>query len=43
MSQPQMVKEVRGYADLRPRLPDKPFDPRNRRVSIIVPYDGTGE
>ena len=40
---PDMVKEVRGYADLHPRLKDNPFDPRNRRVSIIVPYDGAGE
>ena len=39
----QLVKEVRGYADLRPRLVDKPFDPRNRRVSIVVPYDTAGQ
>jgi chemotaxis protein MotB len=40
---PDMVKEVRGYADLRPRVTDNPLDARNRRVSIIVPYDGLPE
>jgi chemotaxis protein MotB len=37
---PDMVKEVRGYADLRLRVKENPFDARNRRVSIIVPFDG---
>jgi chemotaxis protein MotB len=40
---PQLVREVRGYADLRPRIKDDPFNARNRRVSIIVPYDALPE
>lgn len=32
---PSHIKEVRGYADTRPRYPAA-TDPRNRRVSIIV-------
>lgn len=32
------VEEVRGYGDNHLRLPQKPFDPSNRRVSIIVHY-----
>lgn len=30
------VAEVRGFADQQLRLPDKPYDPANRRVSIVV-------
>jgi chemotaxis protein MotB len=30
------VRGVRGYADTQLRLGDRPFDPRNRRVSIVV-------
>jgi chemotaxis protein MotB len=30
------VDAVRGYADTRPRTPDKPFDAGNRRISIVV-------
>ncbi|MGE3841954.1 MAG: flagellar motor protein MotB, partial [Vicinamibacterales bacterium] len=30
------VQAVRGYADRHPRVPEAPFDPRNRRVSIVV-------
>jgi chemotaxis protein MotB len=30
------VRSVRGYADTQLHLPDKPLDPRNRRVSIVV-------
>lgn len=30
------VVEVRGFADQHLRLPDKPADPANRRVSIVV-------
>jgi chemotaxis protein MotB len=33
---PHQVKGVRGYADTWLRVGDKPLDPRNRRVSIIV-------
>jgi chemotaxis protein MotB len=32
------VKQVRGFADQQLRLPDRPEDPSNRRVSIIVQY-----
>jgi chemotaxis protein MotB len=30
------VKAVRGFADTILRTPDEPFNPRNRRVSIVV-------
>jgi chemotaxis protein MotB len=36
---PEQVRNVRGYADRVLRLPDAPLDPRNRRVSIVVPLD----
>jgi hypothetical protein len=29
---------VRGYADRQLRIADKPLDPRNRRVSVIVEH-----
>ncbi len=32
------VAEVRGYGDNHLRLPNKPFDPSNRRVTIVVHY-----
>lgn len=32
------VSQVRGYADQRLRLPANPFDPSNRRISVIVQY-----
>jgi chemotaxis protein MotB len=32
----EQMKGVRGYAATRPRLPQAPLDPRNRRVSIVV-------
>jgi chemotaxis protein MotB len=32
------VSQVRGFADQRLRLPDKPEDPSNRRISMIVQY-----
>jgi chemotaxis protein MotB len=32
------VSQVRGYADQRLRLPKSPFDPSNRRISLIVQY-----
>jgi chemotaxis protein MotB len=35
---PNQVVEIRGYADQKLRLPDKPDDPSNRRISIIVRY-----
>lgn len=30
--------QVRGYADRRPRNAKDPFDPSNRRVSILLPF-----
>ncbi len=35
---PHQVAQVRGFADNQLRLPDKPQDSSNRRVSIIVQY-----
>jgi chemotaxis protein MotB len=32
----QKVRGVRGYADTQLRMVDRPLDPRNRRVSIVV-------
>ncbi len=37
------VTQVRGFADQQLRLVDKPEDPSNRRVSIIVQYPQTPE
>lgn len=34
------IAEVRGYADRRPRIGDDPSDPRNRRISILLPFLG---
>jgi len=34
----EQISQVRGFADRRPRLPEHPEDPSNRRVSIIVQY-----
>ena len=36
--QPDQVSQVRGFADQRLRLPEKPEDPSNRRISLIVQY-----
>jgi chemotaxis protein MotB len=35
---PGQVSQVRGFADQRLRLKDKPEDPSNRRISLIVQY-----
>jgi chemotaxis protein MotB len=32
------IMQVRGFADQRPRKPEAPLDPSNRRVSLIVEY-----
>ena len=32
------ITEVRGFADNRLRIPDDPFDFKNRRISILVKY-----
>jgi chemotaxis protein MotB len=34
----QQVAQVRGFADQLLRKPDDPFDPSNRRISLIVAY-----
>jgi len=34
----QQVVEVRGFADQRLMIEDKPEDPRNRRVSLVVKF-----
>ena len=35
---PKQVVQVRGYADEKLRTPKDPFDPANRRISLIVQY-----
>jgi chemotaxis protein MotB len=32
------VREVRGHADRRPKNPAERLDPRNRRISILLPF-----
>jgi chemotaxis protein MotB len=32
------IREVRGHADRNLRLPDSPFDPSNRRITLLIPY-----
>ena len=34
------VSEVRGFADQQLHLPEKPYDPANRRVSVVVQPQG---
>lgn len=34
----EQVSQVRGFADQRLRIPTKPMDPSNRRISLIVQY-----
>jgi len=34
----QQVAQVRGFADQLLRKPRDPFDPSNRRISLIVQY-----
>jgi chemotaxis protein MotB len=36
------VSQVRGYADQKLRLPERPLDPSNRRISLIVQYLDSG-
>jgi chemotaxis protein MotB len=33
------LSAVRGFADTRLRVPEDPLDPRNRRVSVVVPVE----
>ena len=35
---PSQVTQVRGFADQKLRKPDAPFDPSNRRISVLVQY-----
>ena len=35
---PDQVSQVRGYAAEKLRVPSNPFDPSNRRISLIVQY-----
>lgn len=32
------VEQVRGFANMKPRNPNDPLDPSNRRISLIVKY-----
>jgi hypothetical protein len=32
------VLEVRGHADRQPRFADNRLDPRNRRITILLPF-----
>jgi len=32
------VAEVRGYAARRPKIQESPADPRNRRISVLLPF-----
>jgi chemotaxis protein MotB len=32
------IREVRGMADRQLRIPDRPLDPSNRRIAILLPY-----
>ncbi len=40
---PARVAEVVGRADAEPLLPDRPDDPRNRRISIVLLRTAAGE
>ena len=33
---PDAVAEVTGYSDTRPYVPGKPYDPKNRRISLLL-------
>ncbi|HTW44778.1 MAG TPA: flagellar motor protein MotB [Acidobacteriaceae bacterium] len=35
---PNQVSQVRGYADQMLRVPSNPYDPSNRRITLIVQY-----
>ncbi len=42
---PDRVVSVRGFADRTPKITDFPLDPRNRRISVLLPFrnGATGE
>ena len=33
------ITEVRGYADRQLKIGDAPLDPRNRRISVLLPFE----
>ena len=35
---PDQISQVRGFADQQLRIADKPLDPSNRRVTLIIQY-----
>ncbi len=35
---PDRVVSVRGFADRSPKISDFPLDPRNRRISVLLPF-----
>ena len=37
---PSRIDEVRGMADRQLRQPERPLDPSNRRIAILLPYVG---
>ncbi len=39
----KQIAQVRGFADQLLRKPDNPFDPSNRRISLIVQYTDQGD
>ncbi len=39
----KQVTQVRGYADQMLRTPNDPSDPSNRRISVIVQYEGRSD
>lgn len=34
------ILEIRGYADRHLRVEDNPYDPRNRRITMLLPFRG---
>jgi chemotaxis protein MotB len=36
---PEHLVEVRGYADQQLKVVENPYDPRNRRISLLLPFD----
>lgn len=39
----QRVTEVKGFADRKLRIPENPYDPANRRISILLPFTDQDE
>ena len=37
--QPDRIAEVRGYAARHLKNPENPLDPRNRRISVLLPFE----